>query len=289
MRRLLNPLPAWSAGAPTATTCCSSRSRADDWCDTLHFERRADGRPRATTAARPCPTTTCACAPPGCRKPRAAPPGRRHPIGTALGRQHRQRQDAASTLLALNRLWEPAARAARRPRPEAGCRRALLHRRAQRLRRGHRRAPDAAARAKAAARSPSSNRRRRSPPPRSSAARCLVREHRSCYTFRALLRAPPAGSAATICSRSRGVRTAPRWRPGRSCMALRQRAYDRLRQRGVREGRHGRRTHWRRCRRIFRRVGRMCRSLSSIRWSVGRTEPVEGSASGGSGGGVAVG
>ena len=47
-----------------------------DWCDTLHFERRADGRWRATTSGPPpCPTTTCACAPPGCCRPRRHPPG----------------------------------------------------------------------------------------------------------------------------------------------------------------------------------------------------------------------
>lgn len=43
-----------------------------DWADTLHFERRADGRLQRHDLTAPCPPTTCACAPPArCGPPRA--------------------------------------------------------------------------------------------------------------------------------------------------------------------------------------------------------------------------
>jgi hypothetical protein len=43
-----------------------------DWADTLHFERRDDGQLSATTSARRCRPTTCACAPRArCSRPAA--------------------------------------------------------------------------------------------------------------------------------------------------------------------------------------------------------------------------
>jgi len=43
-----------------------------DWCDTLHFELRTDGRLARHDLGDP---TTCACAPPGCCRLKAARPG----------------------------------------------------------------------------------------------------------------------------------------------------------------------------------------------------------------------
>ena len=62
---------------------------------------------RATTSGPPCPTTTCVCAPPGCCRPSGTRLGADISIDKhALGRRPGGRQsDAASTLLALNRLW----------------------------------------------------------------------------------------------------------------------------------------------------------------------------------------
>ena len=186
-----------------------------DWCDTLHFERRDDGRaaaprPRRRAARRrPVPARRARCCRPS--------------SGTRAGRRHLDRQAACPgapawaaaaptrprTLLALNRLWGldwPRERLLR-ARPDARRRRAVLPRRPQRLRRGHRRAADADRTCRGSG-WPSSSRPPASPRRRSSRSPALVRDTDAVILAGFLADAAQPcgfgarqGSAATTCSR----------------------------------------------------------------------------------------
>lgn len=80
-----------------------------DWCDTLHFERRADGRLQRHDLADPLPDDDlCLRAARALQRESGTPLGadisieKRVPSGAGMGGGS---SDAASTLLALNRLW----------------------------------------------------------------------------------------------------------------------------------------------------------------------------------------
>jgi 4-diphosphocytidyl-2-C-methyl-D-erythritol kinase len=81
-----------------------------DWCDTLHFERRADGRLARHDLGEPLPADDlCLRAARALQAASGTPFGadisidKRLPSGAGLGGGS---SDAASTLLALNRLWD---------------------------------------------------------------------------------------------------------------------------------------------------------------------------------------
>ena len=137
-RRRLPPAAVGVRADRLVPTPCTSSAAATAGC-------------RATTSAPRCRPTTCACAPPALLQAES---------GTPLRRRHLDRQAACPgapawaaavptrprTLLALNRLWGldwPRARLLALG-ADARRRRAVLRRRPQRLRRGHRRAADAA-------------------------------------------------------------------------------------------------------------------------------------------------
>ena len=220
----------WWAGVADGYHLLQSVFVLIDWCDSLHFERRDDGRLLRHDLGAALPADDLCLRAARALQTSSPVPGsgadisidKQVPWGAGLGGGS---SDAATTLLALNRLWGlhwPRAAPARAGR-DAGCRRALLHRRTQRLRRRHRRAADADAGAGAAvcrASSPTP----RSPPRRSSAARTWSATTDAVIlagSFAGTEQAGPkrsrsAGSAATTCSRWRrsAVRRCRRWPSG---------------------------------------------------------------------------
>ena len=81
-----------------------------DWCDTLHFELRADGRISREDLGRPLPVDDLVV-----RAARALKMASGSPLGAHIGVEKRipvqagmggGSSDAASTLLALNRMWQ---------------------------------------------------------------------------------------------------------------------------------------------------------------------------------------